>query len=317
MLAGPEPPLYTTRPSVLSGTGHDALHSLLSGLIDYAGLFPPAGLAMDAAVRNYNSYISGEHSWMLGRLIVPAVRLEEYADNVRNAGIDASAWSLSVLATPADTAPVGRFNTGADESGAGGIGSIDTIEVKAPNAREIQDTAQVFGKNYQLYFETPPETWRSLLPAIGVARARAKIRTGGEAAAAIPEESRVLEFLRIASERRVAFKATAGLHHPLRGMQRLTYKPDSAEAVMHGFVNVFCAAVLLWQEPDLRQEAAWMLGERDADAITMDEMSMTWHNSGVTLTAEQIQQAREQFCISFGSCSFTEPIEDLRALGWL
>jgi hypothetical protein len=156
-----------------------------------------------------------------------------------------------------------------------------------------------------------------MLPAIGVARGRAKIRTGGEVAAAIPEESRVLEFLRIASERRVAFKATAGLHHPLRAMQRLTYKPDSPAAVMHGFLNVFCAAVLLWHEPELRQEAAWMLGEREADAITMDEMSMTWHNSGVTLTAEQIQQARAQFCIGFGSCSFTEPIEDLRALGWL
>ena len=60
-----------------------------------------------------------------------------------------------------------------------------------------------------------------------------------------------------------------------------------------------------------------MLGERDPDAITMDEMSMTWHNSGVTLTAEQIQEAREQFCMGFGSCSFTEPIEDLRAMGWL
>ena len=107
----------------------------------------------------------------------------------------------------------------------------------------------------------------------------------------------MLEFLRIASERRLAFKATAGLHHPLRAMQRLTYQPDSPQAVMHGFLNVFCAAVLLWHEPELRQEAAWMLGERDADAITMDE-AMTWHNSGVTLTAEQIREAREKFAIS-------------------
>jgi hypothetical protein len=99
-------------------------------------------------------------------------------------------------------------------------------------------------------------------------------------------------------------------------MQRLTYKPDSPTGVMHGFLNVFCAAVLLWHERDRRQEAAWMLGERDADAITMDE-AMTWHNSGVMLTAQQIEKAREQFCISFGSCSFTEPIEDLRKLGWL
>ncbi|HWE86025.1 MAG TPA: hypothetical protein VG267_13855, partial [Terracidiphilus sp.] len=78
-----------------------ALQSLLTRLIDYAGLFPPAGLGMDAAVRNYDSYVNGEDAWMLGRFIVPAARLEEYCEAVRNAGIDASAWSLSVLATAA------------------------------------------------------------------------------------------------------------------------------------------------------------------------------------------------------------------------
>jgi hypothetical protein len=275
-----------------------ALQSQLTGLIDYAGLFPPAGLGMDAALRNYGSYVEGGDAWMLGRFIVPAARLEEYAEAVRNAGMDASAWSLSVLATMADANAIARFNTAADESGAGGFGSIDALEIKAASAREIQDAAQAFGGNYQLYFETPPEKWHSLLQATAVAKARAKIRTGGEVGSAIPEESRVLEFLRIASERRLAFKATAGLHHPLRAMQRLTYKPDSPQAVMHGFLNVFCAAALLWHEPGQRQEAAWMLSERDADAITRDE-AITWHNSGGTLSAEQIRAAREQLCIGF------------------
>ena len=293
-----------------------ALRSLLSGLIDYAGLFPPAGLGMAEAVRNYDTYVRGDHAWMLGRFIVPAARLGEYEDAVRNSAVDANAWSLSVLATASDADIIARFNTGGDESGASGLGSIDALEIKAGSSREIQDAAQAFGGNYQLYFETPSEKWQSLLQATAVARARAKIRTGGEAERAIPPESQVLEFLRISSERRLAFKATAGLHHPLRAKQRLTYKPDSPQAVMHGFLNVFCAAVLLWHEPDLRQEAAWMLGERDADAITMDE-AMTWHNSGVTLTTEQIRETRERFAISFGSCSFTEPIEDLRKLGWL
>ena len=298
-----------------------ALRSLLTGLIDYAGLFPPAGLGMAEAVRNYGSYVESEHAWILGRFIVPAARLGEYAEAVQSTGINASVWSLSVLATAADADVIARFNAGADEAGAGGsgsggLGSIGALEMKAASAREMQDAAQAFGRNYQLYFETPPEKWHSLLQATAVAKARAKIRTGGEVPSAIPEESRVLEFLRIASERRIAFKATAGLHHPLRAMQRLTYKPDSPQAVMHGFLNVFCAAALLWQEPEQRQEAAWMLSERDADAITMNE-AMTWHNSGVMLTAEQIHEARERFCIGFGSCSFTEPIEDLTKLGWL
>ncbi|HEY2001645.1 MAG TPA: hypothetical protein VGG80_04970, partial [Acidobacteriaceae bacterium] len=261
-----------------------ALRSLLRGLIDYAGLFPPAGLAMDAAVRNYDSYIRGEDAWMLGRFVLPAGCLAEYEEAVRDAHIDSHLWRLSVLATAADVSRVTRFNADKRDR----FGEVDVLEVKAANAREIHDTALAYGLGYQLYFETPPEKWPSMLPATAVAKGRAKIRTGGEVASAIPEESRVLEFLRIASERRLAFKATAGLHHPLRAMQRLTYKPDSPTGVMHGFLNVFCAAVLLWHEPDRRQEAAWMLGERDADAITMDE-AMTWHNSGVTLTAQQIE----------------------------
>lgn len=289
-----------------------ALRALLAGLIDYAGLFPPAGLAMDAAVRNYDSYLRGEHAWMLGRFIVPATRLTEYEDAIRATAIDASAWRLSLLATAADVERVARFNADKRDR----FGEIDVLEMKTGSAREIHDTA-LANSGYQIYFEMPPETWRSLLPSVGVAHARAKIRTGGEAATAIPEEARVLEFLCLASERRIGFKATAGLHHPLRSMQRLTYKPDSPVAVMHGFLNVFCAAVLLWHEPGRRQEAAWMLGERDAAGITMDEMTMTWHNSGVMLTAQQIEEARQRFCIGFGSCSFTEPVEDLRALGWL
>lgn len=157
-----------------------ALQSLLTGLIDYAGLFPPAGLGMDAAVRNYGSYVSGEDAWMLGRFIVPAARLDEYSEAIRNAGIDASTWSLSVLATAADADVIARFNTAADESGASGLGSIDTLEIKAASAREIQDAAQAFGGNYQLYFETPPEKWQSLLQATAVAKARAKLRTGAK-----------------------------------------------------------------------------------------------------------------------------------------
>jgi hypothetical protein len=288
------------------------LRALLAGLIDYAGLFPPAGLSMGVAVRNYDSYIRGEYAWMLGRFIAPAARLQEYADAVREAGIDAGKWRISALATATDAETICRFN---EEQAK--FGTIDVLEIKAPDVREIECATITFGSRYQLYFETPPETWRSLLPAIGRAKARAKIRTGGEVPEAIPEESRVLEFLRVASERRIAFKATAGLHHPLRAIQHLTYKPDSPRGVMHGFLNVFCAAVLLWHEPERRQEAAWMLGERESDAITMDEMTMKWHNSGVTLTAKQIQQAREQFAMGFGSCSFMEPIEDLRTLGWL
>jgi len=305
------------------------LRALLTGLIDYAGLFPPAGLAMADAVRNYASYVNGEHAehcWMLGRFILPAVRLDEFREAVEHTGVDTSGWRLSVLAGAvdreagmADRAAIGGWAQRNSHSAS--QATIDTLEIRAASREEIKQAAQAYQDAFegrcQLYFEIPPQHWTALLQTVGVAHGRAKIRTGGESPAAIPPEGSVLQFLRLASERRLAFKATAGLHHPLRAMQRLTYKEDSPNAVMHGFVNVFAAATLLWHEPKMSQEAAWILAERDADAVTMDGDMMTWQNSSVTLTTEQIRAARERFAISFGSCSFIEPVADLRALGWL
>ena len=67
----------------------EALHALLSGLIDYAGLFPPASLDLPAAMRNYAAYRAGAHAWMLGRFVVPAALVAE---------VDTS-WPLSVNTT--------------------------------------------------------------------------------------------------------------------------------------------------------------------------------------------------------------------------
>ena len=40
-------------------------------LIDYAGLFPPANLSLEAAINNYRNYINSDDSWMLGPFVLP------------------------------------------------------------------------------------------------------------------------------------------------------------------------------------------------------------------------------------------------------
>lgn len=54
-----------------------SLRELLSGIIDYAGLFPPANLPLDEAIRNYARYRTEPESWMLARFVCPAKRLAE------------------------------------------------------------------------------------------------------------------------------------------------------------------------------------------------------------------------------------------------
>jgi hypothetical protein len=52
------------------------LRALLDRFIDYAGMFPPAGLSCEVALANYKRYRKGEHAWILGRLVIPAGELE-------------------------------------------------------------------------------------------------------------------------------------------------------------------------------------------------------------------------------------------------
>ena len=140
------------------------------------------------------------------------------------------------------------------------------------------------------------------------------MRTGGLTPDAFPAPGDLARWISRCAAARVPFKATAGLHHPLRSVQRCTYQPDSPTALMHGFVNVFLAAALLWHGGS-EAAAIATLEEQSPGAFHFDDQCAAWH--GHRLTTAQIREARERFAISFGSCSFEEPISDLQQLGWL
>jgi hypothetical protein len=142
----------------------------------------------------------------------------------------------------------------------------------------------------------------------------AKVRTGGVTPDAVPMPGEIAEFLCQAAERRVPFKATAGLHHPIRAGHPLTYSPDSPHAIMHGFINVFVAASFAWHGND-RAAVIGVLNECDPESFDFSDDALSWR--GCSLTTEQIATARRDFAHSFGSCSFEEPVAGLRALGWL
>jgi hypothetical protein len=267
--------------------------ALLTELIDYAGLFPPAGLDMAAAVRKYASWLTGERSWIPGRFIVPAARREEFEKAAAPYVTDRK-WKLGVLGMPG-------------KPWDGRTYAIDAIELKADRIEAAQH------ERAQIYFEVPGEM-EAAIDAIARAGARAKIRTGGLTADAFPDAARVARFLWLCHRAGVAFKATAGLHHPMRGEYPFTYEPASARGTMHGFVNVFLAAALIHTGISER-EAAELLEERSPEAFRFDNESIRWRSH--RLTTEQIRNARQRFAISFGSCSIDEPIHELDNLGLL
>jgi hypothetical protein len=288
----------------------------VSGLIDYAGLFPPAQLDMATAVRNYASYATDEQRRWLGRFIVPAARLEEFegaaAPYLARGG---ARWHLSVLVGPdIDTgmAQVAEFNRRHRPGRGTGRASIDAIEVKTSTAAEIAAAARVQPPEVAMAFEIPTAADPSpLIAEIARAGGRAKVRTGGVTADAIPPGEEIVRFLRACARGAVAFKATAGLHHAVRGEYRLTYAPDSPTAVMHGFLNVFCAAAFV-RTGIPATDAVAMMDETAAEAFQFDGSGVTWRNRRITTPA--IIAARANYSLSFGSCSFHEPIDELRAL---
>jgi hypothetical protein len=121
----------------------------------------------------------------------------------------------------------------------------------------------------------------------------------------------LLRFIDAAVRARVPFKATAGLHHPLRADYRLTYAPDSARGRMFGFLNVFLTAAWLHAGRDAHN-ALDLLEEGSPAAFQVDDEGIRWRN--VQLRLSELRQARQEAIIAFGSCSFTEPIGELQAL---
>lgn len=306
----------------MSARTAESVAALLRNLIDYAGLFPPAALGMSPAVANYDAYSRSEFSWMLGRFIVPAARLGEFEESLAklpdlpNEASEASTrWGLSVLLGTDVAGDLARLHECQARFAAGRSPvdvQIQSVEVKIAAPEEVGRISALIPAELEAYFEIPLSSdIRACVAAVAACGRGAKIRTGGETTDKFPAPGGVIEFIAACSDANVPFKATAGLHHPLRSIHRLTYQPDSPSGLMHGFLNVFLAAAFVRAGME-QSDAIELLEERNANAFHFDSDGIRWRDHRLTL--RDIANTRQNFAISFGSCSFMEPIDNLRAL---
>jgi hypothetical protein len=282
-----------------------AIETLLAGLFDYAGIYPPASLGLRSAVSNYLDYSKSKHAYALGRFIIDFDHLNELRSV---AGSSLGNFKLSVIAE--EDIDWNSFARQIEE----GL-PVECVEIKCTRPGAIEDTLQRIPATLTTYFEVPIDA--EIEPALNVIRAsgaRAKIRMGGVQPEAFPTVPGVASMLKILADLKLPFKATAGLHHPLRSLHPLTYVPQSPTRVMHGFVNLCCAAALLYFGGDV-EDARCVLGEEDSTAWQINRDSIQWRDR--SRSTEELATIRRQFFISIGSCSFDEPIHDLESLGWL
>lgn len=291
----------------VSSAQRPSIRATFQSLIDYAGLFPPAQLSIRQAAREYEASGSGPYAWMLGRFIIPATQLIESAEGLRG--------PFSVIAD-------GQFATlkalaAARESGL----PIEALELSLPKsvtfdkvADAVEDlyepiTAKGFG-DAPVFVELPRSGhWPEIVPrAMSALRSRkfgAKLRCGGVTANAFPTVDEVAEFIAYAVDSGVPFKATAGLHHPVRHVDKTT------GFTMHGFLNILAAAGLAARVE--RDTLVRIVAEEDPAAFSFDDSSFAWRDQRMGLT--ELHELRRAVFVSYGSCSFSEPVEDLIALG--
>ena len=280
-----------------------AVQALLGKAIDYAGLFPPAALDLETTVRNYADYHSGRDSWALGRLVLPAGKIAEFADRWPKH----VEWPISLLlGSDYDTEMRLAIDVGL---------RLDAVECRPARLEDIAEIRRRMPSEGELFVESSSGCApQEMIAAAASAGACAKIRTGGVVAEAIPPLNAVAAFLSACARRRMRVKATAGLHHSIRGEQKLTYEPKSATACMHGFMNLFVAAAVAYQGAD-EGVVSEILGDEDRRNFDASESELRWR--GRSFSTEDIRKMRNEFLAGFGSCSFAEPIEELRAMGWI
>ncbi len=302
-----------------------SLRQLIARSIDYAGLFPPCSLELEPALGKHAAYARSPDEWMLSTFVLPVARFEEAAAFLSPFERD---HPLRISALGSKKEGVGDFvnevklTREAMQSFSerhAGLVSIHQLEMPLPKDADVAVLTEargiLAGTEWQNFWEAPASAAEQTIDALAESNANAggrafgfKLRTGGVTADAFPTSPQIARALVAATQSQVPIKFTAGLHHPLRQHR------DEVQTRMHGFLNVLGAGVLAAQHRWDEKQTMEMLESEDASLFSFDENSFRWRAWEVK--TDQIERQRK-LVTSFGSCSFDEPREDLRALGFL
>ncbi len=287
------------------------LQALLGSWVDFAGPFPPASLPLEAAVARYAGYRRGTDAWFLGNLVVrmgDVPEIERYLLSHRGAAEPAPVPLSIVVGARWREVPERLQQLSA---------SLKLSRIVAIEGRWDNDQAglwrQLTSDGYQLFVEMAGELpLREQLLAITQVDAAAKLRMGGTETHQIPSPATVATFLSACRSCDLPYKLTAGLHHAWTGDYPLTYDARSASARFFGFLPVCVAALLIESDPGATEAATEVLTEPGAGNIRLDQDGIGWKHH--RWTAADCRHLRAARLLSVGSCSFEEPLADIRAM---
>jgi hypothetical protein len=297
-----------------------SLHALLDRSIDYAGMFPPCALELEPALENHARYVRLDDSWMLNAFVLPVAQFE--AAKKLLSGFD-PAHPLSISALGPKTENATAFRAALTETDAAirslaahnvDLVSINQLEMFLPGDADMEllNEARSIVGDLPAFWEAPPARAEKTIALLAEHNSNVdyptfgyKMRTGGVTADAFPTAAQIAPALVTPATHQVPLKFTAGLHHPLR-----QYRAE-VQTKMHGFLNVLGAAVLAAEHRWNAGQTVAMLEDENATSFQFDDDFFAWREWRIDLPR---LNDRRRCVTTFGSCSFDEPREDLRAL---
>jgi hypothetical protein len=274
--------------------------ALLRGLLDDAAVFPPGSAPLDRAVAAHRTHRSAWYAPMIGPLLLPASAVNR----------------APTLLDPAESLGIGLIGDTGLRALPGVLAGLDPRlkphQIEIAVAKRGEDPQPGLATLLSIAADHPdlpvyaeiPLTFGLLaaLDTVAGARARgvriaAKFRTGGLAAELFPTPIELAAVICACRDRALPFKLTAGLHHAVRRADPQT------GIVHHGFLDVLAAVLAAGDGATEVADVAELLACTDPNRL-------------VPVVRRHLRDERPLW-IGFGSCSVTEPLEDLERLGLL
>jgi hypothetical protein len=298
----------------------NSIQKFLSGLIDYAGLFPPASLPLDKSISNFNLYMKSQYHWMLSQFIIPVKLLHSLDVNQLDAFSAENPLQLSILPQLNE----GEIDEIYDFLHTHPQIKITGCEVKINNQEQLKDVELYLSQlknristNFSTFYEVDclSDNWENNIEFITDYISLLdcddgfKLRCGGVEAFMFPPSNRIVYAMEQCKTKNIPMKFTAGLHHPIR------HYHSSVHTKMYGFFNIFLAGMYNFKYSLSETDLITIIEIEDAKEFTFVEDEIKWRD--YSLTSVEIEKFRNEKLISYGSCSFDEPCEDLTELGLL
>jgi hypothetical protein len=297
-----------------------SLRTLLAHSIDYAGLFPPCSLELEPALKNQAQYVHSDDAWMLGAFVLPVAQFDAVrkilSDFDPQHPLHVSALGPKTEKAAAFRDAIENVDVAIRSFSASNVDliSVNHLEMTLPHDVDlalITETRSIIG-SLPAFWEAPAKRAEQTIALLAEHNSNAdkptfgfKLRTGGVTPDAFPTSAQIAKALVSPATHQVPIKFTAGLHHPMRQYR------EEVRTKMHGFLNVLGAAVLAAEHKWNEKQTAAMLDDEDPKSFLFDDEFFAWRKWKIDIKR---LKDRRRFVTSFGSCSFDEPREDLRAL---